>query len=74
MKNMKKDLEASMDRRRTPVGKTLKPASDGARAQFIVYMDPEDRKRLKRLAVEDGRSMSQIVNQLITDYLDQEGY
>lgn len=74
MKNMKKDLEASMDRRRTPVGKTLKPASDGPRAQFIVYMDPEDRKRLKRLAVDDGRSMSQIANQLITDYLDQEGY
>lgn len=74
MKNVKRDLEASMSRQRTTVGKTLQAASDGSRAQFIVYMAAEDRKRLKRLAVEDGRSMSQIVNQLITDYLDQEGY
>ena len=73
MKNVKKDLESSMSRKRASVQKTM--ANAGAeRAQFIVYMDVEDRKRLKRLAIDDGRSMSQIVNQLIVDHLDATGY
>ena len=73
MKNVKKDLEESMSRKRASVQKTMNNAS-GERAQFIVYMDAEDRKRLKRLAIDDGRSMSQIVNQLIVDHLDAAGY
>lgn len=37
--------------------------------KFTIYMDSELKKRLKKRAIDEGRSSSEIISELVGEYL-----
>lgn len=73
MKNHREDLKAQMGRPRKSVSETFIPddAADEKMVSLLIRMPETHRKELKRRSVELEVSMSEIVRELVSEYLDK---
>ncbi len=71
MKNVDKDVRASMERRpRTPVRETFGRGDQGEVRKLVLRMPAKLHTRLQYQRIEENRSMNEIALEAITTYLD----
>ena len=73
-KNIEKDLEKNMGRRRKRVAETLTPpTSEEKRSATTIYLPESQHKVLRVHCAETGKKMSEIIREQVEDYLQTQG-